>query len=160
MITTPVPAAETALESADRLAILDLVNAFGLCADARQWDDLEALLNTPVTADYTSLNGCRPVTISPGELVVGWRNLLGNLKATQHMIANHHIVINGDHATCAANVQATHVLPNPSGDPTWTLGGRYDFLLERTANGWRIASLTLTVQWATGNQQIMQLAAP
>jgi len=26
-------------------------------------------------------------------------------------------------------------------------------------DGWRIAALTLTVRWATGNQHIMQLAA-
>ena len=49
--------------------------------------------------------------------------------------------------------------PNASGGPIWTVAGRYDFALHRSPDAWRIAGLTLTVQWATGNQQIMQLAA-
>jgi hypothetical protein len=28
--------------------------------------------------------------------------------------------------------------------------------VRRTADGWRLAALTLTVAWATGNQAIMQ----
>jgi hypothetical protein len=51
------------------------------------------------------------------------------------------------------------VLPNASGGPVWTVGGRYDFRLERTPAGWRIAGLTLIIRWATGNQHITQLAS-
>jgi hypothetical protein len=69
------------------------------------------------------------------------------------------MVLDGDQATCGAAVQGTHVLGNASGGPIWTVGGRYDFGLVRTAAGWRIRALTLTVQWATGNQHVMQLAA-
>jgi hypothetical protein len=45
------------------------------------------------------------------------------------------------------------------GDPTWTLGGHYRFDLTRTPGGWRIAAVTMTADWATGNQHIMTLAA-
>lgn len=69
------------------------------------------------------------------------------------------IALDGDEASCATNVQGTHVLPNAGGGPIWTVGGRYDFRLRRTSSGWRIAAMTLTVKWATGNQQIMELAA-
>ena len=54
-----------------------------------------------------------------------------------------------------ANVTATHVARTATGDARWTVGGRYDYGLRRTADGWRIASLTLTVAWASGNQAIM-----
>jgi hypothetical protein len=37
--------------------------------------------------------------------------------------------------------------------------GRHDYRLKRTADGWWIAGLTFTIQWATGNQQILTLAA-
>lgn len=69
------------------------------------------------------------------------------------------ITIDGDEATCSANVQGTHVLTNATGDSHWTVGGRYDFRLARTTAGWRISALTLTVQWARGNQHIMALAS-
>ncbi len=62
-------------------------------------------------------------------------------------------------ATCIASVQAQHYLPNKTGEATWTLGGRYTYLLVRTAQGWKIRSSTLTVLWAQGNQHMMTLAS-
>ena len=49
------------------------------------------------------------------------------------------------------------MLANPSGDPTWTTGGRYNVGLRHTTAGWRVSALTLTVQWTAGNQHILQL---
>jgi hypothetical protein len=51
------------------------------------------------------------------------------------------------------------VLANASGGPIWTVGGRHDYQLKRTADGWKIAGLTFTFQWATGNMHIVTLAA-
>lgn len=127
----------------------------GLLVDARRWESLQALFTDPVYVDYTSLNGGEPQSVAAGDLIAGWRGVLERLDATQHLIAGQAIELDGDAATCAANVQATHVLPNRSGGPLWTVGGRYDFKLIRTPAGWRISALTLTVRWASGNQQIM-----
>ncbi|HLI00115.1 MAG TPA: nuclear transport factor 2 family protein [Acidimicrobiales bacterium] len=144
---------------ADRLAILELTANLGLLVDAREWAEIEALFTDPVVIDYTSLNGGEPQTLHPAEVVGGWQRMLDHLDATQHLIANQVIELDGDRASCGANVQGTHVLANASGGPLWTVGGRYDYKLARTADGWRITGLTLTVRWATGNQHIMTLAA-
>jgi hypothetical protein len=158
---TTTQAAQTAAnrDIAHRLAVAEDMSRRGMLVDARRWDQLEALFTDPVDVDYTSLNGGEPQTLRPAELVGGWRQLLSRLDATQHLIGNHVVTLDGDEAACAANVQGTHVLANHSGGPVWTVGGRYDTALRRTAAGWRIAALTLTVQWATGNQHIMTLAA-
>jgi hypothetical protein len=37
----------------------------------------------------------------------------------------------------------------------WTVGGRHDYQLTRTPDGWRIAGLTFTLQWA----MVLMLAA-
>lgn len=150
--------AETASAVADRLAIAETASALGLLVDQRAWDQLQAIFSDPVEVDYTSLNGGEPVTVSPADLIAGWRQILDHLDATQHLIANHLVTIDGENATCAANVQGTHMLANHSGGPIWTVGGRYDISLIRLPVGWRISELTLTVQWATGNQHIMTLA--
>jgi ketosteroid isomerase-like protein len=142
-----------------RLEIAQLTSSMGLLVDARDWPGLEGLFTDPVEVDYTSLNGGEPQTLSRAELIGGWRAVLEHLDATQHLIAGHLIALDGDEATCAANVQGTHVLANHTGGPLWTVAGRYDFGLKRTDRGWRISALTLTVQWATGNQRIMELAA-
>ena len=154
--TTTSHPATTATE--DRLAILDLIGRLALLLDARDWNALEGLFTDPVYNDRTSLIGGEPQTLGRAEFVDGWRQTLQNLDAVHHLIACQVISLDGDQATCAANMQGTHVLANASGGPIWTVGGRHDYQLKRTADGWRIAGLTFTIQWATGNQYILALA--
>lgn len=101
--------------------------------------------------------GGQPQTQTGVGLVAGWRQTIGHLDATQHLVGNHVVNVDGDHATCVANIQGTHVLTNPSGGPTWTVGGRYDIALDRCANRWRVSAVSLTVRWTAGNQHILQL---
>lgn len=161
MTSTATPARPAIDEQrlSDRLEIIEVTNRMGLLVDARQWDALAGLFTDPVEVDYTSLNGGEPATVSPDTLIGGWRTVLDQIEATQHLISGQTITIDKDQATCAASVQGTHVLRNPSGGPHWTVGGRYDFRLTHTDAGWRISGLTLIVQWASGNQHIMTLAA-
>jgi 3-phenylpropionate/cinnamic acid dioxygenase small subunit len=157
MTTTTSHPTTTATE--DRLAILELIGNLALLLDARDWDALEELFADPVYYDRTSLFGGEPQTLSSAELVEGYRQALGNLDAVHHLITCHVINLYGDQATCAANMQGTHVFANTSGDDMWTVGGRHDYQLKRTAEGWKIAGLTFTIQWATGNMNIVALAA-
>lgn len=140
------------------LAVLRAVADLGLGVDARDWDGLMALFTEQVAVDYTSLNGGEPATMPALDLIGGWRKQLEPLEATQHLMGSLSVRVEDDSATCAANVTATHVRTNASGGPHWTVGGRYDLELRRSAGGgddWRISALTLTVKWATGNQAIM-----
>jgi SnoaL-like domain len=146
-------------ETEDRLAILELIGSLALLLDARDWSSLEGVFADTVHYDRTSLFGGEPETLSPAELVEGYRQALGGLDALHHLITGHVIDLDGDSATCSANMQGTHVLANTSGGPIWTVGGRHDYQLQRTADGWKIAGLTFTIQWATGNMHIIALAA-
>jgi hypothetical protein len=148
-----------ATETEDRLAILELIGNLALLLDARDWSSLERLFADTVHYDRTSLFGREPETLSSAELVEGYRQALGGLDALHHLITGHVINLHGDSATCSANMHGTHVLANASGGPVWTVGGRHDYRLQRTADGWKIAGLTFTIQWATGNMHIITLAA-
>src|SRR5260370_25182982 len=117
------------------------------------------LLTETVYHDRTSLTGGEPYTAPVAQFVEGWRQTLQGMDAVHHLITNHVISLDGDQATCAANMQGTHVLANASGGPIWTVGGRHDYQLKRTATGWKIAGWTFTIQWATGNMNIVALAA-
>jgi hypothetical protein len=149
----------TATETEDRLAILELIGNLALRLDARDWTALEAVFTDTVYYDRTSLFGGDPMTLARGDLIEGYRQSLGNLDALHHLITCQVISLDGDQATCAANMQGTHVLANSFGGPIWTVGGRHDYQLQRTADGWRIAGLTFTIQWATGNMHIVTLAS-
>jgi len=154
-MATPV-SVTTELE--DRLAILELIGRLALTIDAKDWDALGGLFTETVYHDRTSLTGGEPYTAPVAQFVDGWRQTLQNMDAVHHQITNHVISVDSDQATCAANMQGTHVLANASGGPIWTVGGRHDYQLKRTPDGWRIAGLTFTLQWATGNMNVVTLA--
>jgi hypothetical protein len=60
--------------------------------------------------------------------------------------------------TDTVNMQGTHVLANATGGPVWTVGGRHVHQLKRTPGGWRSSGLTFTLQWATGNMNVLELS--
>jgi SnoaL-like domain len=145
--------------AADRLGVIETCTRMAWHADEREWDALRDVFADEVRVDYTSLQGGEPAIVSRDELVESWAGLLGKLAATQHLLTNHLVTVSGDIAACTAAFQATHLLPNPHGDPSWTLGGTYRFELVRDGPTWRISAVTMTATWARGNQQIMSLAA-
>jgi len=139
--------------------IIETVNRFGWHADQREWDELASIFAESVTLDYTSLNGGEPATLSPKEIVGGWSQLLGAFDATQHLIANHIVKVDGDAAVCTASFQATHRLANPHGAPLWTLGGTYRFDLVNDGGAWKISGVVMTATWADGNKDLLSLAS-
>ncbi len=156
MTTTTSDSTTTEIE--DRLAILELIGRLSLTIDAKDWDTMGQLFTDTVHHDRTSLTGGEPYTAPVAQFVEGWRQTLQAMDAVHHQITNHVISLDGDEATCAANMQGIHVLANASGGPMWTVGGRHDYQLKRTPGGWRIAGLTFTLQWATGNMNVLTLA--
>jgi hypothetical protein len=141
----------------DRLDVVDVCTRMCWHTDKREWDRLRTDVFTgKVLVDYTSLNGGAPTELTAEELIAAWRGLLADLTATQHLLTNHLVRIEGDTALATADFQATHLLPNALGGPLWTLGGHYRFTLRRTTAGWRIDGLTMTAVWAEGNRHILE----
>ncbi|CAN5164841.1 nuclear transport factor 2 family protein [soil metagenome] len=159
MKDTETPPSSTDRDDADRLEVVQVITRMAWLTDSRDWDQLRDVFADRVMLDYTSLTGGQPARLAPVELVAGWQAGLGGLDVTQHLVSNHLVWVDGDRAEAIAQFQATHVLANPHGDPTWTLGGHYRFGLIRAEAGWRIDAVRMTATWAAGNQQIMTLAA-
>jgi hypothetical protein len=146
-------------EVADRLAVQDTVTRMAVHADRRDWHAFTGIFAGQVSVDYTALIGGAPSSVAGADLVAGWASALGGYQATQHLVANQLVEVDGDAATATATFQATHYLPNPHGGPLWTLGGTYRWELVRDQDGWKISAITMTPQWAEGNQQLTVLAA-
>jgi SnoaL-like domain len=143
------------LSSMDRLDVIDTCTRMAWHADQREWDKLGSVFADKVTLDYTSLNGGEPVTLTPGQIVEAWQSVLGGFAATQHLLGNHLVTIDGDTAVCTASFQATHRKAEPYGDALWTLGGTYRFDLVRTGDRWRITGVVMTATWGDGNRGLM-----
>ncbi|MEM9041573.1 MAG: nuclear transport factor 2 family protein [Actinomycetota bacterium] len=147
------------MDARDRLDAIDATTRMAWLADRREWTRLVDVFADEVDVDYTSLTGGDPATVASSDLVAGWRAGLSGLDSTQHLVSNHLVSEVEGGAEVTAQFIATHRFENPHGDPIWTLGGHYRFLLESDGSSWRIRALTMTTSWATGNQQIMSLSA-
>ncbi|WP_280264538.1 nuclear transport factor 2 family protein [Nocardia wallacei] len=142
------------IRSTDRDAIVEACIRMGWCIDQLDWDGLIDLFADEVLMDYTSLYGGAPERLASGDIVARWAAALTGLDATQHVITNHLVGVDGDRGTCTAHVIGTHRLAGAMGGSLWTFGGTYHLGVVRTFSGWKIESLTLNVLWADGNQQI------
>jgi len=143
----------------DRLDVMDVCTRMAWYTDRRQWDSLVAVFTDEVAVDYTSLAGGAPGSVGRDELVGSWRELLDGMTATQHLVTNHLVTVDGDAAECTAQFHATHIADVPHGENRWILGGHYRYVLTRAGHGWQICSLTMTVDWSSGNQAILGGAA-
>ncbi|MFF9620073.1 nuclear transport factor 2 family protein [Streptomyces griseosporeus] len=137
------------MDATDRLDVIDTCTRMAWYADQRDWDRLAGVFADKVTLDYTSLNGGEPVTLTPAQITDGWRAGLGVYDATQHLVGNHLVTVDGDSAVCTATFQAVHLKSDGS---RWTLGGTYRFDLARTGAGWRIAGVVMTAVWSDGER--------
>ena len=143
----------------NRVEIEELTLRYGQYADQRDWETLISLFIEEIHLDYTSLAGGDPARIEARKLVEEqWAPALGALDATQHFVGPSTIILDGDRTTARAYFQAQHVLSGATGGDKWTLGGRYDFVLVRTSDGWKISGVTMTAVWEDGNRDLMAQA--
>lgn len=145
----------------DRLAITDVVNRYGTTTDRKDWAGLRGCFVERPDLDFSAFEGGEPREPKPvkaDDFVAFARQAQVELQSTQHVIANHAVVIDGDTATCTAHFVAHHHLPNALGGDFQRQGGWYDFKLVRTPDGWRISGLVLHVLWNEGNWHVFELA--
>lgn len=142
----------------DRTEVVELTLRMAWHLDHCEWEKLVSLFTDEILLDYTSLNGGEPLSVPRADVVAKWRGNRTGLKATQHLLANHIVTLDGDTAGATAMFQATHSLPNEHGSPLWTLGGEYRYGFTRTEEGWKISALTMNILWADGNRNIRDLA--
>ncbi|MFF2555420.1 nuclear transport factor 2 family protein [Nocardia sp. NPDC058058] len=143
----------------DRADVIDAATTMMWHIDTRNWVDFPTVFADSVRLDYTAIWGGDPAHTTPAHIQADWSRLLGAFDATQHLLGNHLVEVDGDTAVLTAVFQATHLLANPFGSPRWTLGGTYRIGLERGETGWRINELVMTPTWADGNKEILTLAS-
>jgi hypothetical protein len=142
----------------DRAAISDVQLHYATGVDTHDWPLFRSCFTDEIETDFWSADGSPPQRMKADDWVELVRRTIDGMKATQHMITNHVIMLNGDEATCVAYVQARHHLPNETGASDQAMYGCYTNLFVRTAEGWKIRARKLTVLWSEGNMNIFELA--
>jgi SnoaL-like domain len=163
----PVPAPAEQLQwLVDRALIIETAYLYATAVDSRDFGLYRSIFTDEIDVDFSSYfspgGGGGPgwVTLSADAWVDAVRGVFAPLDATQHSLSNPRVVIEGDRATCEIYVQADHFRANREGDNYHTVGGFYTHTLLRTAAGWRLNRIKLTVRWQRGNKHIMRAAGP
>ncbi len=143
----------------DRFEIIDTATRMMWSIDTRDWEGLGDVFADKVVLDFTSYWGGEPQTATPEQVVTDWSALFTAFDATQHLLGNHLVTVDGDQGVLTAVFQATHRLADPFGNPLWTLGGTYRFSLVRIDNRWKIEHVLMTATWSEGNRNVLALAA-
>ena len=136
----------------DERDIVAVAHRYCRALDTKDWPALRTVFLEDATAQFG-----RP-TISTGiDAIVGRvRAALEHLDASQHLVTNNEVVVDGDAATQRCYFQAQHVRKAAEGSPNYIVAGRYEDRLTRTGEGWRIAHRTLTVMWTEGNLDVVR----
>jgi SnoaL-like domain len=147
---------QTLQRLADRAAITDVVTGFAVALDTRNWELLRSCLADSVEVDYPDSVGV--ATFAADDLVTTAQRFFGQLDATLHVSANHHIVIDGDRAACVSTLLAAHFLASAGDQPIQRQVGYYTNHLERH-DGWRIRRTEQHQSWTEGNPDVFAQAA-
>lgn len=147
----------------DRAEISDTVHAYATGLDRRDWKLFRSIFTDTIEMDFRSV-GLREARFDADDWVRDAARLFAGFETTQHTSSNHVHEIQGDHATCVSNMQATHfIAPEPqdgldAAGRRWTIGGYYVNQLVRTVEGWKLAKIQLNVTWQTGNRDLSKIA--
>jgi hypothetical protein len=142
-----------ACECTDRQAIIDVLNAYAMCLDTRDWLGLKNVFHPQAIGIYgVTLDG-------RAAIVDSIRSFLDGCGPSQHLLGNYQISIDGDHAKSSTNARVLHVGAGERADltPYEAIGTYLDRLL-RTADGWRIIQRHFDVQIAMGDINVLQPA--
>jgi hypothetical protein len=145
-----VDGAVDAPRAEDERAVVALTVAYAWAIDTKRFEDLRDVFAPSATADL--VRDCPTV-----DDIVAWVSaVLQPLDASQHLVTNHQVSVDGERAACRCQVQAQHVRRGAEGGSTYVVGGHYEDDVVRTPEGWRLAHRRLVVTWTSGNPRVLR----
>jgi 3-phenylpropionate/cinnamic acid dioxygenase small subunit len=135
----------------DKQAITEICYRYGMAIDDRDWATLRTCFVEDAKAFYRGLEPANNYQ----EIEDRCRAAIEPLTASQHLISNVMVRLDGDQAECTSYLQAQHVKAGTPGGDNFIIAGRYDDHFVRTADGWRMTERRLEILWTEGNPEIV-----
>jgi ketosteroid isomerase-like protein len=135
----------------DRLAVDELITDYAVAVDDGDWGAYRALFTPDGRADYRSAGG---VEGDAGKVAAWLEESMRQFGMRQHLLVNRRLrfgVLEGDTGD-TARLQADYINPmrfaaKEEAGPDFVCGGRYDFGLRRTDDGWRLSEVVVKEKW-------------
>ena len=134
-------------DASDTLAIIHLLNLYGVAVDTQRWSLFDRIFTSNVDADFSEKAHWRDLTSFKADFAV-FHDPFDN---TQHVMTNHLVKIAGDVAHSFTYGSWRLVRKAADGAALWDGTGWYDDTWQRTAAGWRINKRICRVVHWTGN---------
>ena len=139
-------------EMLDRHEIIALLDRYASSLDDRDWDRLRTCFTADAIGDY----GANAPKFEGYDAIENLcRTTLGPLDASQHLLGNYEIEIEGDVARSRCYLRAQHVKRGCEGGHLFEVAGYYRDVLVRREDGWRISRRQIVVTWRSGNPRVV-----
>jgi hypothetical protein len=149
---------EIEMSGSERQAIIDVTYRYGLALDQKDWRLLRSVFGEAIEVDVSPGDGSGFRQYSGAE----WANLvsgmIGGFDATQHIMTNHRVSINGRQARCNNYLHAMHILRAAEGEESWEVGGWYEWDMVNKGGDWVVSRYRLELAWQRGNLGLRKLA--
>lgn len=135
----------------DREQVIEVAVRYCTAMDTRDWPLLRRCFVEDAVVSYQGFGELRGLA-SLTEFLDG---ILSPLDATQHMVTNFTVAVDGDEATASCYLHAQHVREAAAGGPLYVVAGTYRDSLARTDGEWLIRRRDFTVTWVDGNSAVL-----
>ena len=134
----------------EKQKIVDLTIAYTWIIDHGPRERLREIFteNAVFIIDTRHLNGIDEIR---GKI----ERTLGGLSASQHIVSNHQVSIDGNTATSRCYLHAQHTLNGTEGGDNYVMAGRYIDKLIQVGDEWRIIERKLILDWTEGNPKVL-----
>lgn len=128
----------SAAQLADRQAIVEVIDRYATSLDAKDYARFRTCFSDDAIVHYSE-------ALTPDEAAAYAEGVLSRFTATQHLLGNYEIALDGDRASARTYVQASHVSAEGL---IWVMGGTYIDRFERRAGEWKIVERALEGTWS------------
>lgn len=142
-------------EISDRIEIQELLVRYSIAIDSKRFDDLLPLFTEDAECDYGSLGSPR----GPAAIAGLISSTLAGLDATQHLVGNSIVEIDGDSAAVRTYLISQHIRASAPGAKHYFIGGEYVDTVVRTPDGWRFRTRRLDRMWSEGDRAVIVRSA-
>lgn len=139
----------------EREQVVEVLNRLFYYTDHKQWDKLKSeVFKSEVLLDMTSLGAPKAEIWTAQRICDEWGKGFENLDAIHHQSGNYMIDINDSSANAKAYAIASHYKKDTSQGSTREFIGSYDFVLDKTKDGWRLNSFKFNLKYMRGNLEL------
>jgi len=152
--------AKTPRPANEQISVVEVISRWAAAIDTKDWAGVRAVFADQFSSSLgeQAPDDPEPPLQDTDTVLASWRQHLGGLDATQHLITNHIVDVAGDHALLRASAVAVHVLRPGDGEQlTYTVGSHYRIRMRRSTRGWRITGFALFPLWTDGPPQVFAL---